>query len=122
MPLVLSSPVQSECRCYQTASTRTSRQHPERILTRCPFVPLFILKTIVFIKTGSGPQRNLTKKAVFSQRLAFNLARRGFNTVIFGACLDGVFSAQCTVNTLAVLDALGRYGVFGARKRFFSAM
>jgi hypothetical protein len=46
MPLVLSSPVQSECRCYQTASTRTSRQHPERILTRCPFFPLFILKIV----------------------------------------------------------------------------
>lgn len=40
-------------------------------------------------------------------------ARRGFNTIIFGACLDGLFTAECTTNTLSVLDSLGRYGVFG---------
>jgi hypothetical protein len=51
--------------------------------------------------------------AAFDERLAFNLARRGFNTVIFGACLDGLFTPQCTVATLAQLDALGRYGLFG---------
>ncbi len=37
--------------------------------------------------------------AAFDEELAFNLARRGFNTVIFGACLDGIFSAQvCCCN------------------------
>ena len=40
--------------------------------------------------------------AAFDERLAFDLARRGFNTVIFGACLDGIFSAQ--VRLLARLE------------------
>lgn len=39
--------------------------------------------------------------AAFDESLAFDLARRGFNTVIFGACLDGIFSAQ--VRLLALL-------------------
>ena len=51
--------------------------------------------------------------APFDERLAFSLARRGHNTVIFGACLDGLFTPACTVTTLAQLDALGRYGMFG---------
>jgi hypothetical protein len=51
--------------------------------------------------------------APFDERLAFSLARRGFNTVIFGACLDGLFTPECTVATLTQLDALGRYGLFG---------
>lgn len=32
--------------------------------------------------------------AAFDERLAFDLARRGFNTVIFGACLDGIFTPE----------------------------
>jgi hypothetical protein len=51
--------------------------------------------------------------AAFDESLAFKLARRGFNVVIFGACLDGLFTPACTVTTLAQLDALGRYGLFG---------
>ena len=51
--------------------------------------------------------------SAFDEKLAFSLARRGFNTIIFGACLDGLFTPECTVTTLAQLDALGRYGLFG---------
>ena len=56
------------------------------VLTGAERVPL--------LPNGFDSHFSSASGAAFDERMAFDLARRGFNTIIFGACLDGIFSAQ----------------------------
>lgn len=58
---------------------------------------------VPLLPNGFDSHFSTASGAAFNEQLAFDLARRGFNTVIFGACLDGIFSSQVGTSTTLLI-------------------
>ena len=86
------------------------------VLTGAERVPL--------LPNGFDSHFSSASGAAFDERMAFDLARRGFNTIIFGACLDGIFSAQVPIHQESIggdHSFLGRFRPLRNRPRVFGA-
>jgi hypothetical protein len=59
----------------------------------------------------NGFDSHFSSSGSYDNNYAFRLARRGFNTVIVGVCLEYAWNPGCISETMTLLDSFGRFGL-----------